>query len=120
MTNDSLKNCTRIVRRRAPTASLTPISRVRSSTTTLMIEATPTPPTRSVNEPMTPRKIVKARKKVVNCFSNSSVSQTPRASGSAGEKPMILDRWTLMASMTALLRPRSRGRKMMLETNFVP
>ena len=120
MAIDSLKNCQRMVRRRAPTASLTPISRVRSSTTTLMIEATPTPPTSRVNEPMTPRKIVKARKKVVNCFSNSSVSQTPRASGSAGEKPTSFARWTLTSSMTALLRPRSSGRKMTLETYFVP
>src|SRR4030042_1159500 len=66
----------------APT--LPPPPRARPPTTPRMIEATPMPPTRSVNEPMTPRKTVKARKKVVNCFSNSRGSQMERASGSGG------------------------------------
>jgi len=63
---------------------------------------------------------VNARKKVVNCFSKSKVSQMEMASGSAGEKPTSLAKCFLTSSVTALLRPRSRGRKMKFEMYLKP
>ena len=49
---DSTRNCMRIVRRRAPNARRTPISRVRSVTATNMMFITPMPPTSSVIRPI--------------------------------------------------------------------
>ncbi len=68
----------------APTASLTPISRVRSSTTTYMMFETPMPPTIRVKEPMIPRKARKVPKKTAKNFSPSVVSHIPMASLSLG------------------------------------
>ena len=68
----------------APTASLTPISRVRSSTTTYMMFETPRPPTIRVKEPITPRKARKVPKKTEKNFSPSVVSHMPIASLSSG------------------------------------
>ncbi len=47
----SMRNCTRISRRRAPMALRTPISRVRSVTEIVMMAITPIPPTmRAIDE----------------------------------------------------------------------
>ena len=68
----------------APTASLTPISRVRSSTTTYMMLETPIPPTMRVKEPITPRKARNTPKNTRKNFSPSVVSHMPMASLSLG------------------------------------
>ena len=52
MVSASSKNCVRMCRRLAPSAFLTPISRVRSVTDTSMMFITPTPPIISVSVPM--------------------------------------------------------------------
>ena len=70
----------------APTASLIPISRVRSSTMTYMMFETPMPPTIRVKEPMTARNPRKVPKKMRKNFSPSVVSHMPMASLSAGSK----------------------------------
>ena len=49
----SIRNCTRISRRRAPMALRTPISRVRSVTEMVMIAITPMPPTISAIDEIT-------------------------------------------------------------------
>ena len=49
----SIRNCTRISRRRAPIALRTPISRVRSVTEIVMIAITPMPPTISAIDEIT-------------------------------------------------------------------
>ena len=49
----SIRNCTRISRRRAPIALRTPISRVRSVTEMVMIAMTPMPPTISAIDEIT-------------------------------------------------------------------
>ena len=68
----------------APTASLMPISRVRSSTTTYMMFETPMPPTIRVKEPMMARKARNVPKKTRKNFSPSVVSHMPMASLSVG------------------------------------
>ena len=49
--DDSMRNWSRMVRRRAPSARRTPISRVRSVTETSMMFMIPMPPTTSVISP---------------------------------------------------------------------
>jgi len=118
--SDSAKNCQRMCRRFAPTASLMPISLVRSSTTTSMMEATPTPPTNRVKEPIRPRKILKAKKKIEKDFSNSVQSQTKRASLSSGEKPALFPRYSRTVRMRDLEAARFSGWKMRLPIYLSP
>ncbi len=100
----------------APTASLMPISRVRSSTTTYMMFDTPIPPTIRVKEPMIPRKARKVPKKTLKNFSASVVSHMPMASLSLGSNWWRLERTSYTRRVTAGVSERSLAWKMKLPT----
>ena len=107
-------------RRVAPTARLTPISRVRSWTTMYMMFATPIPPTASVKPPITPMKMLNAKKNVPMNRSNIVVSQIQMASVSFGSNRCFLPRTSRTRSMVCSARWASCGWKMILLTYGTP
>ncbi len=77
-------NCETMCRLRAPKASFTPISFVRSFTTTYMMFATPIPATSSVNAPTSPRNTSMPKPIWLVSFSSSMKSHIGSARSSSG------------------------------------
>ena len=110
----SMRNCTRISRRRAPSALRTPISRVRSVTEIVMMAITPMPPTIRAIEEMTNSASTTA---FVNCRRNATMKSAVTVSKSFSSPS--LSRWRARMIDSISLRRSSTFTPSAAETTMV-
>ena len=104
------RNCTRISRRRAPSALRTPISRVRSVTEMVMMAITPMPPTISAIDEMTTSASMMARVKLFRMPMIESAVTMSKSFSWSRRQPVPAAHDLLDVRDEVLLREPSRGR----------